>query len=746
MTLIFVVEDSPSQAALLRHVLLNSGYQAVVFSNGQAALDEILTGRMPDLIISDIEMPIMDGIELCNALKEDVALCDIPVILVTALDNIDGLVNSLNAYANGYITKPYNPQVLLETVQMLLQERLNGATTRVRPDRPVTVKVGQKLVPLYAGLEHLFEFFMIAFNNACVQSRELDAREKKLKETNAALARNIELLSASEERFRSLVAAVPDIVYRIDAEGSFLFVNDAVSYLGYEPSELIGQHFSVLLHPEDAMACDADTVLPQMARRVSSVAPKLFNERRNGERMTVGLRIRVLKKDRSYFMGELKTLSDEAVHVEINSLGMFGVDSRANRRYIGTVGVIRDVTERIRFEQALEQARDEANAARDLAASANRAKSEFLSSMSHELRTPLNSILGFAQLMDDPQSSLNGEEREMLAQIKEGGEHLLRLIGDVLDLSKIESGNAQLDIRATQDIFGIVDSAIKMVMPMAAAKQIQIKNHAAYNLPALLVDRTRFRQVLVNLLSNAVKYNHDKGEIVIKSALRVGKVRFSICDTGIGIDRDKLSLLFQPFQRLGMENSSIEGTGIGLTICKRLTEEMGGDFGVESRLGEGSTFWFELPLAPASVETGAAAGKSEAAALPTITRPIRILYIEDNAANASLMTSILKRHCIGSRVQVTSTAEEGILFARNNRLDIILMDLRLPGMGGIEAKLTLGGYPETRDIPVIAVSAQAMSDVVKRVNDAGFFSYLAKPIDAADVLRQIQKALQNRSA
>lgn len=732
MDKIFVVEDSKSQAALLQHILTRSGYEVDVYHNGKLALDAMRAANVPDMILSDIDMPEMDGLSLCQIVKDDPVLRDIPFVLITASDKIDELVASLNALADGFMIKPYNHNVLIETIAFLLKKKAAGTLVKFRPSEPVSVTVGHKHFSLNAGREHLFEFFMIAFNNASVQARELDARERKLKETNTELARNIELLAASEERFRSLVEAVPDIVYKLNADGTFTFINDSILHLGYEPSELIGKHFSAILYPEDAPSCDADVVLPYMASGTAAESPKLFNERRSKDRMTVGLRIRLMTKEREEILGELRALGTTTVHVEINSMGMYGVDSRSNRKYVGTVGVIRDITERIRFEKELEEARDSANAA-------NRAKSDFLSSMSHELRTPLNAILGFAQLLDIPENPLNGEQREMVKHVVAGGEHLLRLIGDVLDLSKIESGHEHMEIGPINDVTKMVDSALKMVATLAVSRNIAMKNNVPTNLPSIMADRTRIRQVLINLLSNAIKYNRDHGSVTISSELRDGFVRLSVVDTGRGIPESKLGLLFQPFQRLGVDANRVDGTGIGLVITKQLVEKMGGQVGVESRVEDGSTFWIEIPVADESHTVHPETPEQDVAFKTDALRDIRVLYVEDNPTNSLLMQSMLKRHT-NITLDITTNAEDGIAFARQHQPDVILMDLRLPGMSGIEAALLLRTDVMTCHIPIIAVTAEALAEVIRQANSAGFFAYLTKPFNGRELLRQINKA------
>ena len=246
----------------------------------------------------------------------------------------------------------------------------------------------------------------------------------------------------------------------------------------------------------------------------------------------------------------------------------------------------RDIIERKTAELALDTAKHQAEAA-------NRSKSVFLSSMSHELRTPLNAVLGFGQLLE-MESNLNDEQRDYVNEIMQAGYHLLELINDVLDLSKIESDNIDFSIEAV-DCADLVKSCIPLVHSLAAKLSVTIETDGLANL-ILRADRIRLKQVMLNLISNAIKYNRRNGRVWLHAMDgKKGRKRLAISDTGLGIPADKLPMLFQPFNRLGAETGTIEGTGIGLVISRRIVEMMGGEMGVDSDLGKGSTFWIELP-------------------------------------------------------------------------------------------------------------------------------------------------------
>lgn len=733
VTKIFVVEDSPSQAAVMRHLLVQAGYAVQVFGNGRAAFDALT--EQPDLILSDIAMPVMDGLALCEAVKRSPAWRHVPVILVTASNKFDELVNGLNALADGYLNKPYNPSVLIQTVANLLQRKAEGAIRPAQTSTALTVTQGGKTYPLVADRARVFDFFSIALLNSSVQAQELEEREKRLKETNVQLARHIELLSASEERFRSLIAAVPDIVYKLDSQGNFTFLNDAIARLGYDPAELVGQHFSALVHPEDVPNASAEHVLPMLSGSAIQHTPKLFNERRTKERMTVGLRVRLVTKSLASVFGELCTIGSALVHVEVNSMGLYGETAQAERKFIGTVGVIRDITERLLFEEELNQAKE-------IAETASRAKSEFLSSMSHELRTPLNAIMGFSQLLDAPDASLDDNQKECLQYIVDGGKHLLSLIDDILDLAKIESGSTTIAVYPT-DPTPLLKFALEASERIARPRKVPITANLGDPLPAVLIDATRFRQVLLNLLSNAIKYNRADGEVRITTGVRDGRLRICVSDCGEGIPLERMPELFQPFNRLGFASSGIEGTGIGLVITKRLVESMGGEIGVNSETGVGSTFWVEFRIAAdndATQQDKATHAPGDPVPPPHPGREVSILYVEDNHVNAQLMRRSLAR-IPGVALHICENAETGIEFAHRHRPDLILMDVRLPGISGVEAVGILKTMPETRDIPVIAVTADAMLHDIRNARNAGFHAYLTKPIDLDALYERLRDAL-----
>ncbi len=395
-------------------------------------------------------------------------------------------------------------------------------------------------------------------------------------------------------------------------------------------------------------------------------------------------------------------------------------------------GTVQDITaEKVR-EAELEHARD-------LAERANRAKSEFLSRMSHELRTPLNAILGFAQLMQlDP--ALDDRSRGNVKEIIDAGHHLLDLINEVLDLARIEAGRLALR-PAPIDCAEVVQECVALSTPLAQSHDITLDPVDVP--PGLMVtgDRTRVKQVLLNLLSNAIKYNRSGGHVGLRvRADGPAVARFEVSDTGMGIAPERQAELFEPFHRLVGNDSTVEGTGIGLAIAKHLVEAMSGTIGCVSQVGEGSRFWFTLPIADRPQSSAAVEVAEGAQDVARATRG-HVLYIEYNWVNVRLMQSLFQR-LPDVTLTVAAQPEAGLRLARETVPDLILLDINLPGMDGYEVLTRLRADAATAGIPVLAVSADAMPEHVERARAAGFDDYLTKPLDAAALFDAVERHLR----
>jgi PAS domain S-box-containing protein len=413
-----------------------------------------------------------------------------------------------------------------------------------------------------------------------------------------------------------------------------------------------------------------------------------------------------------------------------------------NRKLQGVFAAARDITERKQFELALEVNNLELEAATAIAEKANQAKSDFLSSMSHELRTPLNAILGFTQLLESGTPVPTATQQRSIHQILKGGWYLLELINEVLDLALIESGRLTLSSESVA-LHEVMLECQAMIEPQAQQRGVGM----AFARPAesyfVHADRTRVKQILINILFNAIKYNKIGGSVDVQCIQKsTDVIRISVRDTGAGLNPEQLAQLFQPFNRLGQEAGNEEGTGIGLVVTKRLVELMGGAIGADSVAGEGSVFWFELNLTTAPVLDALAIERAAAVPLPILegTQKHTLLYVEDNPANLELVEQIISRRTDLRLISATD-GTIGIAFARAYQPAVILMDINLPGMSGIEAMRTLRADPATAHIPVIAVSANAIPGDIEKGLHAGFFNYVTKPIQVGRFMAALNAAL-----
>ncbi len=398
----------------------------------------------------------------------------------------------------------------------------------------------------------------------------------------------------------------------------------------------------------------------------------------------------------------------------------------AEGEIIGVLGTYENITARRLAQQELV-------AAKESAERANNAKSEFLSRMSHELRTPMNAILGFAQILES--EPISAEQRDFAQEIVRAGSHLLELIDELLDLSRIEAGKMLIVLQQVPVREAVVD-AIKLAQPVVARSGIQVANHCSVDATAL-ADPTRLRQILLNLITNAAKYNRTGGRIDIECRQHDhGRIRISIRDTGPGIEPEKIGSLFRPFERLGAEFRAVEGAGIGLALSKRLTEMMNGTIGVESRPGQGSTFWIDLPATQSERKPDI---PDRPVPLVGVARRT-ILYVEDNAANLRVIEAIFRRHGDLNLISAAN-GEFGLELARRYKPDAILLDIHLPGMDGYAVLDALRANEITCAIPAIALSADAMPNDIEKGLAAGFACYLTKPVNVRDLLEAIHNVM-----
>ena len=548
-----------------------------------------------------------------------------------------------------------------------------------------------------------------------VETAALDLEKHRDSLAEVVLARTNELMKAKDAAealsvyARSLIEASLDPLVTISAQGKITDVNEASALATGVPREqLIGTDFSnYFTEPDQA--------------RIGY--QKVFSE---GLVRDYPLAIR-------HTTGQImEVLYNAAVYMD------------ANGQVLGVFAAARDMTERKRLDQVLHEKNAELERATAAAEKANLAKSDFLSSMSHELRTPLNAILGFAQLIESDSPAPTLAQKRSLDQILNAGWYLLDLINEILDLAQVESGKTTLSVEPVA-LVAVMNECRAMIEPQAIKRGIHLTLSPLEMDHFVEADRTRVKQVLINLLSNAIKYNKPGGTVTLACALAApGSIRISIHDTGVGLTQEQLTQLFEPFNRLGKESGPEEGTGIGLVVTKRLVELMGGALGVDSTVGVGSVFWIDFRLTTAPALAGQHAEPS------TLARPqgsegtpLRtLLYVEDNLANLMLIEQLVARRS-DLRMLSAANGHLGIEFARACHPDVILMDINLPGINGLEAMKILRADPFTAHIPVIALSANALPRDIENGLAAGFFGYLTKPIKFDEFMDHLDLALKS---
>ncbi|WP_284614453.1 ATP-binding protein [Aquabacterium humicola] len=530
-------------------------------------------------------------------------------------------------------------------------------------------------------------------------------------------------LAESEARLRLGLEAAGAGLWDWDIVHARLYLGpDCLRILGRETSaEAAGprQHdyayWEAQIHPDD------------LAQARSAIR-RHFEDSRPEARFTVEMRMRNDLGDWRWMSWRGRLVERDARGAPRRAVGTMADIHQRKQAESAVLEVNRQLEARVRERtQALEQARDEAERA-------SQAKSEFLSRMSHELRTPMNAILGFAQLMN--LSNADPTLQRWSAEIEHAGEHLLKLIDELLDLSRIEVGKLQVHLDPVL-LAPLLHDAVGIVQAALPRQKVQFDVRPEASLPAVSADPLRLKQILVNLLSNAVKYTPGGGRIVIGAQpLADGRVRVSVTDQGLGIPKDRLDRLFQPFERLGREDTAIEGTGVGLSLSKRLAELMGCEMGVDSVEGRGSTFWIDL--LPAAPPVAAPAAVSSDAAPLEPQRGLRVLYVEDNPTNRTLMEAFFQTQPAW-RLLLAEDGERGLAAARAESPDAILLDLHLPGIDGYEVLRALRESPQTVDIPVIALTADAKADERERGLLAGFAQYITKPVKFGELAAALDR-------
>jgi PAS domain S-box-containing protein len=604
----------------------------------------------------------------------------------TACGLLGGFV-ALLLFSNGVVLRMRS---LEENARRLADER------PLTPSPPASDEIGR----LEQGLQGT-SFLLAARQHALrLETERLSEEVAERNRAEVLLSESKRQLEAAVHSHQRVMDHSLDVICTMDREGRFVAVSAACEKVwGYKPAELIGRKYIELVCPGDH-----EKTTKVAADIMAGHATRYFENR-------------YICKD-----GTLVPLTWSAYWSDKDNI-MFCV--------------ARDNTETRRAAEAL----NEAWLAADRA---NHAKSEFLSRMSHELRTPLNAILGFSQILEMEHAE-NGDS-ESIEQILKAGRHLLELINEVLDISRIEAGRLSVSPEPVL-LKEVVQDCVQLLRPLGEKRRIRIEGKFTTDRDhCVTADRQRLKQVLLNLLSNAVKYNRDAGSVTLSCEEEPGeRLRIKVTDTGPGIAPENMERLFSPFERLNADDTCIEGTGLGLALSKRLVELMGGVIGVESKLGEGSTFWVKLPKAEApghAVEGELEKNGEEPHEMEPVPQEHTVLYIEDNVSNLRLVERILEQRP-GVRLIAAMQGNMGLDMARQHLPDLILLDLNLPDMPGREVLHRLQAEPDMRRVPVIVISADATVGELDRMRAAGAHDYLSKPIDIRKFLNVVDHVLND---
>jgi signal transduction histidine kinase/DNA-binding response OmpR family regulator len=676
MTRLLIVEDSATQAAALRYMLENAGYEVIVEADGQRALNACAHQSF-DMVLSDVNMPYMSGFELCMKIKASPALRLLPVILLTSRSDPMAILRGLECGADNFITKPYEEGFLLDRVNSIIENRKRDRRLHVGVE---VMFLGRQFV-ITSEKEQILDLLVSTFEEIVRSNRELESRTVEL---------------------NLILENIGDGVVVADADGQLVLSNPMAEQL-LGPSALMKRP----LHwgPEHGFF------------RLDRRTPLSIDE------MPLARALAGASLDEV----EMFVKTPHAPHGSYISVSARPL--RTDRGLVrGGVIAFRDVSERKRIEALIEAQAGELSRAKERAEQESRYKSRFLASMSHELRTPLNAIIGFSELLDQEIfGELTSRQKEYVGYVVQSGRHLLGLVNDILDLSKIEAGRMELS-REWVAPLRVIDAVHGSVQPLALKQGVVLEVDLPSELPDLYVDEMRLRQILYNLLSNAIKFTPQGGRVSLRAALHDDKLQVEVADTGVGIRAEDLPRLFREFERMEEAGSAkIEGTGLGLALTKRLVELHGGAIYVESKHKQGSKFTVSLPAFGGRMNSETDRAPSEGAPGSPV------LIVDDDAQAAELIANMLRS--AGLSVCIAGDARAALALAEQEAPCAITLDLHMPGIDGWALLTQLKRSPATARIPVIVCS---VIDETSRALVLGATDYLVKPIAADALLRSLE--------